>query len=145
MTAKTFTSCCIFGSKGVGKSTLMGRFIYELGGFSERDLEKSRREAIEFHGVDDYTFAFFSDKRKIERISKQSIYNSTREFYTNKYHIALTDTPGDIKYKAQKIRGISVSDFGILVLSAAPNDNCKQTTFTNSNKMNHTIISYWTR
>jgi len=56
----------IVGHVDAGKSTTTGRLLFELGGMSERELDKLRKEAQEL-GKDSFLFAFFLDRSKEER------------------------------------------------------------------------------
>ena len=90
---KTHLSMVAVGHVDSGKSTLCGRFLFELGGMSERDLAKLKREATEL-GKESFLFAFFMDKLKDERIRGLSITCTTREFFTESYHYSMIDAPG---------------------------------------------------
>eukprot|EP01084_Bolivina_argentea_P025705 47792_1 len=145
-TQKPFISFALFGAKDSGKSTLMGSFIYQLGGIDERTVSKLERESNELNGDPNKKYAFISDSTKLERSTNQSVYNSTWQLYTNKYEIAITDTPGNLKYKSSKIRGISHSDIGILVISAVRKNDNKNINNSKQLKIFYkSIISYWLR
>ena len=63
---KTHLGLVIVGHLDAGKSTLSGRLLFELGGMSERDLVKLRKEAMEL-GKESFLFAFFMDTLTDER------------------------------------------------------------------------------
>jgi len=90
---KTHLGLVIVGHVDAGKSTTTGRLLFELGGMTERDLEKLRKEAKEL-GKDSFIFAFFMDKSKEERARGVTISCTTREFFTENYHYTIIDAPG---------------------------------------------------
>ena len=144
---KKFVSCTVFGAKDAGKSTLIGKLMHRVGAMNDRDLYWLQKESLETTGSEDSGYAFFCDRAKLERISKQTIYNYTREFYTNSYQIAITDTPGNIKYKSEKIRAISLADFGIMVISTKDKSGLDNNTIDSRDKKQiyHMVTSFWVR
>jgi len=70
----------IVGHVDAGKSTTTGRLLFELGGLSERELEKLKKEASEL-GKDSFLFAFFLDRSKDERARGVTIVCTTKEFF----------------------------------------------------------------
>jgi len=66
MSEKTHMSIVVCGHVDAGKSTTTGRLIFELGGISERDMDKLREEA-KVLGKESFAFAFFLDRTKEER------------------------------------------------------------------------------
>ena len=83
----------IVGHVDAGKSTTTGRLLFELGGMSDRDLAKLKKEAAEL-GKESFLFAFFMDKGKDERARGVTIQCCTREFFTDSYHYTIIDAPG---------------------------------------------------
>merc|ERR1711963_973477 len=63
---KQHVSIAICGHVDSGKSTTTGRLIFDLGGVSEREMQKLREEA-ERLGKSSFAFAFFMDTQKEER------------------------------------------------------------------------------
>ena len=56
----------IYGHVDIGKSTTIGRLIFDLGGLPERELEKLKQEA-ERLGKGSFAFAFHMGRKKKER------------------------------------------------------------------------------
>jgi len=83
----------IVGHVDAGKSTTTGRLLFELGGMSERELEKLKKEAQEL-GKDSFLFAFYLDRSKEERARGVTIVCTTREFFTASWHYTIIDAPG---------------------------------------------------
>ena len=84
----------VLGHVHSGKSTMLGRLLYELGGMSERDLARLKREAHQ-RDKESHLFAFFLDRCINERTQGHSIMWKTREFFTDQFHYTVVDTPGD--------------------------------------------------
>merc|ERR1712032_679719 len=90
---KQHVSIAICGHVDSGKSTTTGRLIFDLGGVSEREMQKLREEA-ERLGKSSFAFAFYMDTQKEERERGVTIACQTKEFYTPKYHYTIIDAPG---------------------------------------------------
>ena len=67
-----------------GKSTTVGRLLFESGKVSEQELAKLKEEAAK-HGKIGFEFAFIMDKFKEERERGLTIDLSYKKIITNKY------------------------------------------------------------
>jgi len=90
---KKHVSIAICGHVDSGKSTTTGRLIFDLGGVSEREMQKLKEEAEKL-GKASFAFAFFMDTQKEERERGVTIACQTKEFYTPNYHYTIIDAPG---------------------------------------------------
>uniref|UniRef100_A0A7S2T2L4 Tr-type G domain-containing protein n=1 Tax=Chloropicon primus TaxID=1764295 RepID=A0A7S2T2L4_9CHLO len=78
---KEHVSIAICGHVDSGKSTTTGRLIFDLGGVSEREMQKLKDEA-ERLGKSSFAFAFYMDTQKEERERGVTIACQTKEFYS---------------------------------------------------------------
>ena len=105
------------GSVDDGKSTLIGRLLYDAQGVFVDQLEslKGTSDVKENSGID---FALITDGLKAEREQGITIDVAYRYFSTPKRKFIIADTPGHIQYTRNMFTGASNSDLAIILIDA---------------------------
>lgn len=105
------------GSVDDGKSTLIGRLLFDSKGVFEDQLEAIRR-TTQKKGGEDIDLALITDGLQAEREQGITIDVAYRYFATPKRKFIIADTPGHEQYTRNMVTGASTADLAIILIDA---------------------------
>jgi bifunctional enzyme CysN/CysC len=107
------------GSVDDGKSTLIGRLLFELGTVTDDVMVALERDSKRFGTVDDgVDYALLVDGLQAEREQGVTIDVAYRFFETATRRFILADTPGHQQYTRNMVTGASTADAAVLLIDA---------------------------
>src|SRR5213078_2444032 len=105
------------GSVDDGKSTLIGRLLYDTKSIFEDQLDAVERTSRQ--RGDEYTnLALLTDGLRAEREQGITIDVAYRYFSTPKRKFIIADTPGHIQYTRNMVTGASTANLALILIDA---------------------------
>ncbi len=105
------------GSVDDGKSTLIGRLLFDSKSIFEDQLEAIEATTLA-RGAEGIDLALLTDGLRAEREQGITIDVAHRYFATPKRKFIIGDTPGHIQYTRNMVTGASVADLAIVLIDA---------------------------
>ncbi|KAB2814372.1 sulfate adenylyltransferase subunit 1 [Phaeocystidibacter luteus] len=105
------------GSVDDGKSTLIGRLLYDSKSIFEDQIEAVEKSSTK-KGLDHVDLSLFTDGLKDEREQGITIDVAYRYFATPKRKFIIADTPGHIQYTRNMVTGASTANVALILVDA---------------------------
>ena len=105
------------GSVDDGKSTLIGRLLYDSKAIFEDQYEAVERASLD-KGDDYVNLALLTDGLRAEREQGITIDVAYRYFATPRRKFVIADTPGHLQYTRNMVTGASTADLAIVLVDA---------------------------
>lgn len=105
------------GSVDDGKSTLIGRLLYDTKSIFQDQMEQIEGASRKL-GEEGVNLALLTDGLRAEREQKITIDVAYRYFATPKRKFIIADTPGHVQYTRNMVTGASTADLAIILIDA---------------------------
>ncbi|MGP8215854.1 MAG: sulfate adenylyltransferase subunit CysN [Bacteroidia bacterium] len=130
------------GSVDDGKSTLIGRLLYDSKSIFEDQYDAIKRSS-ELRGEEQVNLALLTDGLRAEREQGITIDVAYRYFSTPRRKFIIADTPGHIQYTRNMVTGSSTANLAIIMIDARngiTEQTCRHTLITSLIGIRHIIV-----
>ncbi len=130
------------GSVDDGKSTLIGRLLYDSKAIFEDQLEAVEKSS-KSRGDENINLALLTDGLRSEREQGITIDVAYRYFATPKRKFIIADTPGHIQYTRNMVTGASTANLAILLVDARKGvieQTCRHSFIANLLRIQHLVV-----
>jgi sulfate adenylyltransferase subunit 1 len=130
------------GSVDDGKSTLIGRLLYDSKAIFEDQLEAVEKSS-KSRGDEHVNLALLTDGLRTEREQGITIDVAYRYFATPKRKFIIADTPGHIQYTRNMVTGASTANLAILLVDARKGvieQTCRHSFIANLLRIQHLVV-----
>lgn len=131
------------GSVDDGKSTLIGRLLYDSKNIFEDQIQ-AVEESSKKRGDEHINLALLTDGLKAEREQGITIDVAYRYFATPKRKFIIADTPGHIQYTRNMVTGASTANLAIILVDARKGiveQTCRHAFIANLLRIQHFIVA----
>ncbi|MBS1516797.1 MAG: sulfate adenylyltransferase subunit CysN [Bacteroidetes bacterium] len=130
------------GSVDDGKSTLIGRMLYDSKSIFEDQLEAVKKSS-EYKGLDYVDLSLLTDGLKAEREQSITIDVAYRYFSTPRRKFIIADTPGHIQYTRNMVTGASTANLAVILVDARHGiveQTCRHSLIASLLKISHIVL-----
>ena len=130
------------GSVDDGKSTLIGRLLFDSKAIFEDQLE-AMEQSSKSRGDENVNLALLTDGLRSEREQGITIDVAYRYFSTSKRKFIIADTPGHIQYTRNMVTGASTANLAILLVDARKGvieQTCRHAFIANLLRIQHIVV-----
>jgi len=130
------------GSVDDGKSTLIGRLLYDTKTIFEDQLAAVERSSKQ-RGDEEVNLALLTDGLRAEREQSITIDVAYRYFATPRRKFIIADTPGHIQYTRNMVTGASTANLAIILIDARKGvieQTCRHSFIASLLRIQHVVV-----